>query len=262
LLIGSSASALDIARELGPRADTIYQSHRNGTYDVSASLFVDNAVRVDEVISFDPPASHQINSPLGDEESIPATITLKSGRKLCEIDQVIFCTGYHVTLPFLPYLHSDSTKPEKAGDTLLVTDGYQIHNLHKDIFYIKDPSLIFVGVPYYTATFTLFEFQAIVVAKVLSRQVSLPSERVMRVEYESKVKEKGYGKTFHSLRNQEVEYVDELLNWVNADLQKKGEKNVAGHTDTWHRARAEQKIRMEALFTKETIQKEILVACS
>ncbi|KAJ8108186.1 hypothetical protein OPT61_g8351 [Boeremia exigua] len=55
LLIGGSVSATDIARELGPFAHTIYQSHRNGAFDLSASLLPENGIRVDEVISFERP---------------------------------------------------------------------------------------------------------------------------------------------------------------------------------------------------------------
>ncbi|KAF2185107.1 FAD/NAD(P)-binding domain-containing protein [Zopfia rhizophila CBS 207.26] len=246
LLIGGSVSSMDIARELGPFANNIFQSHRNGAFDLPASLLPDNAVRVDEIASFNPAQDQGI--PLPDTEPIPATITLKSGRKLCGIHHVLLCTGYHISLPFLRHLHSDTTPPERANDTILVTDGTQLHNLHKDIFYIPDSSLVFVGVPYFTATFTLFEFQAMVVAKVLSGKAQLPKEEAMRAEFRKRVKLKGFGKAFHSLRDREVEYVNELLGWVNRDLQKLGLRKLDGHTDAWHEAKKEQMVRVQAMF--------------
>jgi ACS family pantothenate transporter-like MFS transporter len=245
-------SATDIARELSPFAQKIYQSQRNGAFDLPASMLPENAVRIGEVSAFNQPVPAEENASnelllLGEEESIPATITLKTGQKICGIDHVILCTGYHISLPYLPTLTSASTAPEHASDTVLVTDGTQYHNLHKDIFYIPDPSLLFIGVPYFTATFTLFEFQAMVVAKVLSGAVTLPSEAEMRREYEERVREKGYGKAFHSLREREVQYVDELLAWVNANLQRQGTGPVRGHTEGWKRAKEEQWARVRLL---------------
>lgn len=247
LLIGGSVSATDIARELGPIANNIYQSHRNGAFDLSASLLPENATRIEEVVSYDAPKSPN-DEDLGATDPIPATVTLKSGQKVCDIHYVILCTGYHLTLPFLSHLHSDETPIDAANDELLVTDGSQFHNLHKDIFYINDPSLVFVGVPFFTATFTLFEFQAMVVAKVLSGQAKLPSTEAMRSEYNQRVKEKGYGKAFHSLRDREAEYVNELLAWVNKDLEEIGKAKLNGHTRTWHVAKEEQVERIKALF--------------
>jgi hypothetical protein len=262
LLIGGSVSAVDIARELGPIANTIYQSHRNGKFDLSANLLPENAIRVDEVIFFDLPNNPSNPSTLASSDPIPLTATLKSGQKLCDIHHVILCTGYHLTVPFLPYLHSDTTPVDQADEKVLVTDGTQFHNLHKDIFYITDPTLSFVGVPFFTATFTLFEFQAMVVAKVFADLVELPSQQNMRDEYNARVKAKGYGKSFHSLRDQEQEYVDGLLEWVNADLEKRGRIKLAGHTEQWRIAREEQVQRIKALFAApRRVERQVEVTC-
>ena len=53
-------------------------------------------------------------------------------------------------------------------------------------------------------------------------------------EYEERVKEKGYGKAFHSLRGVEEEYVDDLLKWVNQDLEFAGRERLVGHTEMCH----------------------------
>jgi hypothetical protein len=142
-----------------------------------------------------------------------------------------------------------------------VTDGTQFHNLHKDIFYINDPTLVFVGVPFFTATFTLFEFQAMVVSKVLSGQAKLPSKDAMRSEYNDRVKTKGFGKPFHSLRDQETSYVNELVSWVNADLEEAGKGRLHGHSDKWHAAKAEQVERMKAFFANPGIERQLEVTC-
>lgn len=260
LLIGGSVSATDIARELGPISGKTYQSNRNGTFDLSASMLPDNATRVNEVVSYNT-LPLKID-PLQASVPIPASVTLRSGEKICDIHHVIICTGYHLTVQFLPQLSSDTTPANAANNELLVTDGTQFHNLHKDIFYINDPTLIFVGVPFFTATFTLFEFQAMVVAKVLSGQAKLPSSEAMRQEYDDRVKAKGYGKAFHSLREKEHEYVNELLAWVNKDLVEIGQEPLEGHTATWHAARAEQIERIKALFAAPAgPEKRLEVSC-
>jgi len=78
LLIGASVSSTDIARELGPFAGTIYQSHRNGKFDLPASLLPENAVRVEEVASFDPPPNKN-TADLSPDGTLPTVITLKTG---------------------------------------------------------------------------------------------------------------------------------------------------------------------------------------
>lgn len=247
LLIGGSVSSTDIARELGPVCDTIYQSQRNGAFDLSAALLPDNAIRVDEVVSFAVPDAATPTT-LSPDSPIPLTATLKSGGRLCDIHHVILCTGYHLTLPFLPQHHSDATPAHAASDTVLVTDGTMFHNLHQDIFYIPDATLAFVGVPFFTATFTLFEFQAMAVAKVFAQRARLPAERAMRAEYAARVRARGLGKAFHSLRDREEEYVEGLLGWVNRELVGRGEGALSGHSGEWRAAREEQVQRIRALF--------------
>lgn len=176
------------------------------------------------VTSFDAPSNSQDG---------PGTVTLRDGTVLKDIDKVVICTGYLFALPFLANFHDDSLLPEEADDNILVTDGTQIHNLHKDIFYIPDPSLAFVGIPFYTATFTAFEYQAITVAAVLSGHAWTPSQPKMRAEYLAKVKEKGHGRTFHSLMGLQAEYVSDLMGWVNSQAEVTGGAKFEPHSPKW-----------------------------
>lgn len=144
---------------------------------------------------------------------------------------MVICTGYHITYPFLSSLHSDNISPSDADSRVLVTDGTMVHNLHRDIFYIPDPSLAFVGAPYYIATFTLFEFQSIAVAAVFSGRTQLPAVEKQREEYAEKVRIKGLGRGFHSLKGEEEEYVREMVTWVNEGVQES--ERVEGHSEAW-----------------------------
>jgi hypothetical protein len=248
LLVGAGVSSSDIAREAVNLAGTIYQSSRGSPYDIPLAFLPAGVERIGEVASYELPC---------DGQRKPGNVTLKDGRVLTDIDRVILCTGYHFSYPFLIDLHEDTTAPQDASDTVLVTDGTQIHNLHKDIFYIPDPTLAFVGVPFYTATFTLFEYQAIVVAAVFSGHAWLPKEDEMREEYRMRVETKGYGRAFHSLREEQVEYVGKLLNWINGQAEITGAEKVEGYSEQWLEEDKLKLQKMRKMFeVKDAIQRE------
>ena len=221
-----------LARECAKVVSKIYQSSRGGQFDLPVAALPSSAERVGEIASFELPSKGQ---------SKPGSVTLKDGRVLEDIDRVILATGYHFSHPFLLELHEDNVLPQDASDTVLVANGTQFHNLHKDIFYVPDPTLVFVGVPFYTAKFTLFEYQAIVVAAVLSGRAWLPKEEEMREEYKKRLETKGYGRAFHSLMNQQVVYVNELLTWINAQAELTGAEKVEGYSEKWL---AEDKLKL------------------
>lgn len=147
--------------------------------------------------------------------------------------------------------HADGMRAEDADEEVLVTNGQQTHNLHKDIWYIPDPTLAFIGVPYHVATFTLFEFQAMALAAVFAGHAKLPSMEAMRQDYNGRLKQKGAGRTFHSLkaRGQEIAYVNELVQLVSARLERPVVA-MTGHSERWHEAYARRWKRMEALFSQ------------
>ncbi len=216
-------------------AKRVYQSTRGGFMDTPESWLPPNGTRVPGIASF---------GELDDEPSvaagaIPGKVVLVDGRVLEDIDRVIVATGYHFTLPFLPRdFHRDDVPREEADGKVLVTDGTMLHNLHKDIFYIPDPSLAFTGVPFYTATFSLFEFQAIAIAAVFSGQAQMPTWDEMTAQYKERIKEKGHGKPFHTLVGQDVQYAKGLMEWVNLGRDP-STKKVDGYSAEWIAAREE-----------------------
>ncbi|KIW21428.1 hypothetical protein PV08_02008 [Exophiala spinifera] len=235
LLIGGSASSIDIAREVGPVAKKVYQSTRGGFMDTPESWLPPNGVRVPGIASFG-----ELKGTTSDGTgAIDGKVTLVDGQVLEGIDRVVVATGYHFTLPFFPKeFHRDDVPREEADNKILVTDGTMLHNLHKDIFYIPDPTLAFTGVPFYTATFSLFEFQAIAIAAVFSGQARTPTKEEMLAQYQEGIKEKGYGKPFHTLVGQDVQYAKELMEWVNLGRDP-STKKTDGYSAEWIAAREE-----------------------
>ncbi|KAL9112348.1 MAG: hypothetical protein Q9227_003466 [Pyrenula ochraceoflavens] len=253
LLIGAGVSSCDIAKECGPHAKHIYQSSRGGALDLPTSFLPPNALRIPSIKRFDSFPAH--TAPLDSATSpIPATVTLSTSNAdelPCPIHTVILCTGYLRSYPFLRHLHADHLPASLASpETLVTSEGVTLHNCHKDIFYIPDPTLAFVGAKTHAATFTLFDFQAQVVARVWAGLAKLPSERVMREEYEGRVREKGVGgRDFHSFRGvgEEEGYVEGLVEWMNCEL-KEGEERMKGHTEEWHKERVRTWERRKLFF--------------
>ncbi|KAG8629817.1 hypothetical protein KVT40_001436 [Elsinoe batatas] len=241
LLVGAGVSSTDIAKEISPIAKVVYQVSRGGQYDIPATFLPPAVHRIGPIKSFDKLGS---NSSVDSQNPISGTVTLESGESLCDIDKVVLATGYHVSFPFLKDLHADGVIAKDADDKVLVTDGQQTHNLHKDIFYIPDPTLAVVGAPYHVATFSLFEFQAVALAAVYAGLAEVPSESEMRREYRERLQRKGAGRTFHSLKGEgeEIAYVNELVAMVNG--QNGTKEHMRGHSAKWHRA---YHIRLERL---------------
>ena len=247
LLVGAGVSSTDIARELGGVARSIYQVSRGGDYDLPPFLLPENATRVGAIRSFDPCESNTTEN-----GAIPGTITLISGQRLCDIHRVILCTGYHVSFPFMRQYHADGVRAEDGDETVLVTDGKQTHNLHKDIFYIPDPTLSFIGVPYHIATFSFFEFQAMALAAVFAGWTPLPPEIVMREQYRERLRLQGAGRTFHSMKAEgaEIRYVADLVHMVNDGIG--GGVKMTGHSQRWFEAYERRLKRLEAIFARKT----------
>ncbi|KIW11673.1 hypothetical protein PV08_10975 [Exophiala spinifera] len=258
LLIGAGVSSCDIAKESAPYANRIYQSSRGGELDLPTSFLPEKATRVGGIRSF------ELDGGEGTEEDatapIPGRIVLENGDELSDIHAVILCTGYITSYPFFPHLHSDTTPAREADTQVLVTaEGDMVHNLYKDIFYIEDPSLAFVGAPYHIATFSLFDFQAQIVARVLSGKALLPSYEQMRDEYAERVKTKGLGRDFHSLRGdgQEIGYVADLVAWANRDAEEQGiDDKMQGHTEEWHAAYLDRKKKMQLLRGQKAVEEK------
>lgn len=247
LIVGSGVSSWDIAKDIAPIAKNIYQVSRGGAYDLPASVFPPNTIRIGDIAAYEPVDA---NTSLASDGSLPGTIRLKSGHKICNIHQIILCTGYHMSYPFLPTYHADTSDPADADDKVLVTkDGQRTHNLHKDIFYIPDPTLAFIGVPYHVATFSCFDFQGLTVAAVYSGRSSLPNEASMRQEYDDRIAQKGSGRAFHSLKGygDEIRYVDGLMDIVNQNVDSTGRPRHGGHSEAWRRA---YEVRVERLKAK------------
>ncbi|KAK7224873.1 hypothetical protein V2G26_012876 [Clonostachys chloroleuca] len=238
LIVGGGVSAMDISRELSHTAASVTQSTRGGDFDLPERLILKSVRRVAGISKFswatdlvDSSQSHQ-NGPIN--------VTLGDGSELRGLDHVILATGYLFSFPFLPQFHSDETPAAAVDSTTLVgAEGDMVHNLYKDMFYIDDPTLVFVGLPYHIVTFSTFDYQAQVAARILSGQSSLPSGPQMRSEYDQRVKASGFGLRFHSQAegDAELRYIRQLIELVSQEDRGSGAPLVAP-SDKWLRSYA------------------------
>ncbi|VUC27852.1 unnamed protein product [Clonostachys rosea] len=233
LIVGGGVSAMDIGRELTHTAASVTQSTRGGAFDLPKTLISKAVNRVTGIAKFS--KATDADSDQGHQNG-PINVILSDGSKLQGFDQVILATGYLFSFPFLRQFHADETPPAAVEPTTLVgAEGDMVHNLYKDIFYIEDPTLVFVGIPYHIVTFSTFDYQAQVVARILSGLSSLPSGTQMRSEYEKRVKEIGFGLQFHSQGEGEAElrYVRDLIELVSRDEDKVSPEPLLAPSDKW-----------------------------
>ncbi|ETS84726.1 hypothetical protein PFICI_02751 [Pestalotiopsis fici W106-1] len=114
-------------------------------------------------------------------DAAAATVHFEDGTSVAGVDHVIFGTGFSWTLPFLPGVQTRNNR---------------VPDLYQHVVYRHDPSLLFVGAVGAGLTFKIFEWQAVLAARVLSGRARLPPvEEQERWEVE-RIKVKGDGPKF------------------------------------------------------------------
>lgn len=198
LVVGSSSSGIDIAVQLSVKSKNVYVSNR--TKSRGSELNKLRATVIGLITDYD----------FGNNRSI----TTAEGETFSDIDAVIFCTGYRYDFPFL--------KSYMDANSVLSVGGDLVHELHKQMFYIPDPSLVFLVLPKNIVPMPLAESQAAVLSRVYSGKMKLPDRETMTTEYFQELKNKG--KEFHNLKfPADAEYCQMLQQWIEeSDLSDYG----------------------------------------
>ncbi|KAI1774157.1 FAD/NAD(P)-binding domain-containing protein [Hypoxylon cercidicola] len=236
LIIGAGVSAVDIAKETAPLGAKIIQSRRESKYDSLGSRLPEGVERHAMVAEFILNNTTTEMNPqlLGPGSAIPGKVLLEDGKVIEGIDHVIIATGYISSYPFLGELEQPRVRWQDADEKVVITDGKTTDNLYKDVFYIPNPSLAFIGVSHLVSTFSLFDFQAQVVSTVFAGQAHLPAQSIMRQEHRERKARFKPGDRFHSMFAAEDAYIDKVLSWVNGDLVKAGLQPLPGMDEEWH----------------------------
>jgi thioredoxin reductase len=242
LLVGAGTSSSDIAMEVHAVGGRTYQVTRDLKRAASAQSegLPESCERVRAIkefkLDFDS-ETQSLQPPLQERDTIPGRVVLEDGQELTDLHYVIVCTGYVTTYPFLGDLEQPNLPLEEADEEVIITsDGYTVHNLHKDIFYIPDPTLAVIGVQHNVSTFSLFDFQARVVASVYKGYAQLlPKHELQRLYRERKAKHQDEPEhKFHALVMKDVTYAEGILEWVNAGLKRAGQPEIVPYDEKWY----------------------------
>ncbi|KAK9511420.1 hypothetical protein O3M35_000081 [Rhynocoris fuscipes] len=183
LIIGGGPSAQDISIDIASEAKLVYISHH---VNVLLSVkFPDNIVHKPDIEYF---------------TENGAVFTDGSSS---HIDRVLLATGYRYNLDFLD---------DSCG--VWVEDYGYVTPLYKQLINISQPTMAFIGLPFRTFIFPLFETQVKCMIKILSGKVSLPDRGEMykdRRKEEENGKSKGIPKRkYHNLASRVRQYMNEL----------------------------------------------------
>lgn len=150
-VLGAKSSGVDISAELAGHAEVVWLSAREPG---PARAGVE---RCAAVIGAD-----------------GADLLLADDTRLRHVDDLLLCTGYDYTFPFLP-------------PGLVTVEPKWVHPLWLDMLCIEAPRLSFIGLPFQVVPFPLMELQSRLFAQLLSGRIPTPSKADMIVEHAANV---------------------------------------------------------------------------
>ncbi|TLS23388.1 uncharacterized protein PpBr36_06472, partial [Pyricularia pennisetigena] len=190
VVVGASVSAADIAFDMVKVAKSpvhaVVLGHTANAY------FGDEAFRHPKIQM--QPSIARVEVP---HDSQGATVYFVDGMSVSGVDYLIFGTGYSWTLPFLPQI-----QPRKN----------RIPGLYHHVVWQQDPTLLFVGAVGAGLTFKIFEWQAVLAARILAGRTSrpLPSLAEMQRWEADRIEETGDGPKFTVIHPRFEEYFETL----------------------------------------------------
>jgi cation diffusion facilitator CzcD-associated flavoprotein CzcO len=189
IVVGNSASGLDISSQISPFCKTLLLSQKSKSY-LAGGFASDSKIQsLSQISRFD---------------SENMTVHFSDGRVERDVDSILFCTGYLYTLPFLRVL-----SPNPIGD------GTHVEHTYRHLFYTSHPTLSFLALPQKVIPFPLSEAQSSVLARVYSGRLAAPSEKEMEAWEEVTIVEQGSGSDFHTLKfPKDAEYINWMCDWA------------------------------------------------
>ncbi|XP_012277616.1 flavin-containing monooxygenase FMO GS-OX-like 1 [Orussus abietinus] len=182
LVIGAGPSGMDLALEISSQAKHVILSHH--FKETIQTVFPNNVVQKPEVVE------------LKEHEAI-----FKDGSSAA-IDEVFYCTGYKYYFPFLD---------ESCG---VQVDSNMVTPLWKHLVSIQNPTLAFVGLPFYVCAFSMFDLQVRFVLRFWRGEKQFPSKDIMLAEEaseKSRKEQQGLSKRhFHMMGPAQGDYYDNL----------------------------------------------------
>jgi thioredoxin reductase len=186
IVVGASVSAADIAYDLvdvakGP-VYAVILGHKPNSY------FGDVAFQ-HPGITPKPSISHITTTHL------ERTVYFIDGTSVTDVDEIIFGTGYSWSLPFLPQVKVRNNR---------------VPGLYQHVVYQQDPTLLFIGAVGAGLTFKVFEWHAVLAARILAGRATLPPLEDQKRWEEDRIAKMGDGTAFTLIYPDFEEYFEEL----------------------------------------------------
>lgn len=172
IVVGASVSGADIAYDLigaakGPVYAVVIGHKLNGYFGEHAFLHP-GIIQKPSISHIDASNGHR-------------TVHFTDGTLVEDVDNIIFGTGYSWSLPFLPNVKIHNNR---------------IPGLYQHTVYQDDPTLLFVGAVGAGLTFKIFEWQAVLAARILAGRASLPPLEEQQKWERERIAKKGDGPGF------------------------------------------------------------------
>ncbi|CAI7630317.1 unnamed protein product [Penicillium glandicola] len=219
IVVGHSASGIDIANQIGRVSrHPLLISERTETTLSPEQAAVSKSFPEISLISVE-----------------DRRVQFADGHEERDVDHIVFCTGYHFSIPFLSGLQPP-----------IVTDGVRPHHLYQHVFYNKEPTLALIGFPQRIVPFPFSQAQGAWVARVLSGRLPLPSEVEMERWIGDWTVTRGEGRNFNTLAFPlDASYINFLYELSSRAARKDGLENDGngkrppfwGEKEKWTRAR-------------------------
>jgi hypothetical protein len=137
------------------------------------------------------------------------TVHLVDGSSIADVDYIIFGTGYSWTQPFLPDVPVRNNR---------------VPDLYQHVVWQKDPTLLFIGAVAAGLTFKVFEWQAVLAARLLAGRATLPPLEEMQKWETERIKLRGDGVKFTLIFPDFEDYFETLRQLAGEGEDGKGRK--------------------------------------
>jgi hypothetical protein len=141
------------------------------------------------------------------------------GTFAADVDIIIFGTGYSWSLPFLPTVEVRNNR---------------VPNLYQHVIYTPDPTLLFIGAVGAGLTFRVFEWQAVLAARVLSGRAKLPTAQEQQKWESDRIATKGDGPKFTMVFPDFEEYFETLRKLAREPKEKGVGRRLPKFDGLWY----------------------------
>lgn len=181
VVFGSSVSGADLSRELGSTASVYF----SGRAFKELNRGRDGIFRCPSVIGLD-----------------GKDVLLAGGERIRDVDAILFCTGYHYRMPFLPTFSGGRIRNNR------------VRNVYRQLLDIDHPTLAFIGLGFRIVPFPFFQRQARWFARLLADTFKLPNRKERRLELAKELshnRNSGIAERhFHRLDRTQIKYLNAL----------------------------------------------------